>query len=141
MALTSRQTVREEVSALFNGITEVQLNAAYPLLALNGQSPVLELRDDGTSPMFVSKSNNQVDHYFKLAIFINREAHGAEAAENLLDTIWTAVMQACRDQVTGTSFMELVVDDQRSQPQFATIDGLPYRFEEISIMTRSNPNG
>lgn len=143
MALTSRQTVREEVSALWDGISELQANYAYPILQLDGSSPILDLRIVGTSPMFVSKSTNQIDHYFKVRIFVNRNAHGgAGGAEDMLDLIWLKVMQACRDNVTGTNFAELVVDDQRSEADFAeTVDGIPYRIEEISLFTRSNANG
>lgn len=142
MALTSRQTVREEVSALWDGITELQANYAYPILQLDGSSPVVDLRIVGTVPTFVSKTNNQIDHHFKARIFINRAAHGAEEAENLLDAIWLKMLQACRDFVTGVSFYQLVVDDQRSEADFAeTFDGTPYRIEEISLYTRSNGNG
>lgn len=143
MALTSRQTVREEVSALWDGITELQANYSYPILQLDGSSPIVDIRNGGTRPMFVSKSTNQIDHTFKVRIFVNRLAHGGTGgAEQMLDLIWLKIMQACRDNVTGTSFMELVVDDQRSEADFAeTVDGIPYRIEEITVFTRSNANG
>ena len=143
MALTSRQTVREEVSALWDGITELQANYAYPILQLDGSSPLVDLRIVGTRAEFVSRSTNKIDHTFKARIFVNRQAHGgAGGAEDLLDAIWLKMMQACRDNVTGTNFMELVVDDQRSEADFAeTVDGIPYRIEEITLFTRSNANG
>ncbi len=141
MALTDRKLIRAEVSALFDGITELQANYAYPVLELGGLSPVMDMHSDGTRAGMISASVNRFDHYFKLGVYVNRTAHGAEEAENLLDSIYTQIMQECRDHITGTLFMELVVDDERSQPQFAVIDGIPYRLEEIGLYVRSNASG
>jgi len=108
MALTSRELVRAEISALFDSITELQENLAYPPLALQGKSPVLSLHSDGTIPKMVSASVNEFDHYFIATIYINREAHGTESGETLLDQIYTKVLQEVRDQVTGTNYATLV---------------------------------
>jgi hypothetical protein len=138
--LTNRQLIRAEISALFDDIDALAANLAYAPLRLGGMSPILALRVDGTMPMFVTKTVNQFDHFFLATIFINREAHGAQSADNLLDQIYTTVLQRIRNQVTGTNYMELVASSERSRPDFAIIDGKPYRIEDIPLMARSNPN-
>lgn len=142
MALTNRGLVRAEISALFDSISELQQNLAYPPTALNGESPILTMRGDGTTPEMVSANHNQFDHFFIATILVNQAAHGVEGSEDLLDTIYTAVMQKIRDNITGTNFQELVADASQSQAGFLeTIDGIPYRYEEVSMFARSNPNG
>lgn len=141
MALTNRGSVRAEISALFDSITALQENLAYPPLALEGKSPVLFMHGDGTFPQMLAKLTNQFDHFFVVTIAINRVAHGAEEAEDLLDTIWTAVQQKVRDNVTGTTYMALTTWSGRSRPFFATVDGVAYRFEEIPVMARSQVTG
>jgi len=141
VALTSRDLVRLEISALFDGIAGLQNNLAYPPIALEGASPVLWLHGDGTVPVMLARNSNQFDYYFIATIAINRQGHGAEVAENLLDSIWTAVIQAIRDNVTGTNYSTLNASPAKSRPYFATIDGLPYRLEEVAIMARSNITG
>jgi hypothetical protein len=140
MALTDRKLVRQEISALFNGITEVQENLAYPPLALEGKSPVVWMYGDGTLPQMLARLSNQFDYFFIITIAINRQAHGS-ASEDLLDTIWTKVLQAIRDNVSGTNYSALEAATQRSRPIFAKVDGIPYRFEEIPLMARSNISG
>ena len=92
-------------------------------------------------PKMLAKHSNEFDHYFIATIAINRQAHGAAAAEDVLDGVYTAVLQAIRDTPTGTSYSVLVPAVARSRPYFATVDGLPYRFEEVPIMARSNIAG
>jgi hypothetical protein len=138
--LTSRQLIRAEISALFDDIDALASNLPYAPLRLGGMSPVLSLRVDGTLPLFVTATVNQFDHYFLATIFVNREAHGAVAADDLLDEIYTAVLQRIRNQVIGTNYMELVASSERSRPDFAIIDGKPYRIEDIPLMARSNPH-
>lgn len=141
MALTNRQTIREEVSSIFDGISQLQANYAYPVLNIEGKSPITTLHGDGTVPKMLSKNANEFDHFFKLTVMVNRKAHGAEEAENLLDTVVTAVFQKVRDNPTGSSFMTLVADVRQTAPQFAIIDGHPYRIEEIGLGVRSNISG
>lgn len=141
MALTNRGLVRAEISALFDSITALQENLAYPPLALEGKSPVLFMHGDGTLPQMLARLSNQFDFFFMATIAINRVAHGGEEAEDLLDTIWTSVIQKVRDNVTGTNYMALTVWSGRSRPFFATVDGIAYRFEEVPIMARSNITG
>lgn len=141
MALTNRGLVRAEISALFTSITALQENLAYPPLALEGKSPVLFMQGDGTLPQMLAKLSNQFDFFFVATIAINRVAHGGEEAENLLDDIWTAVLQKIRDNVSGTNYMALVAWQERSRPFFATVDGVAYRFEEVPVMARSNITG
>jgi len=138
--ITDRSSVRAEIAALFSDITELQAVYAYPPLQLLGQSPVLTIHGNGSLPRMVSAAVNQFDHHYIISIYVNREAHGAEESENLLDSIFTKVMQAIRDNISGTTFTNIVADS-RTQPSFAIIDGKQYRVEEISVYTRSNPNG
>lgn len=142
MSLTSRKTIREEIAGVFtSALTAAQEVLDYPPSKLEGKSPVVSLHNGGTTPHFYGKDTNQIDHIFIVTIYINREAHGAEGAEDLLDTLYTAVIQAVRDNVAGTDYSELDVDESQSQPAFSIIDGVPYRTEEIRIMARSNPTG
>lgn len=141
MALTSRQLIRDEISTLFDGVAALQENLAYPPLALEGKSPLFYLHADGTLPLMLSLNANQFDHYFIGTIAVNREKHGASGAEDLLDTIWTAILQEVRDTPTGTYYMSLDVAANRSRPYFATVDGIAYRFEELYFMARSNITG
>lgn len=141
MALTSRQTVREEISDLFDDISELQVNYDYPVLKLEGRSPVLTIHSDGTLAEFMGANVTQQDHFFIVTIFVNRQAHGDEACEDLLDVVYTAVMQRLRNNITGSSYSVLEMSGQRSAPLFVTIDGIAYRVEEVRVMARSNPNG
>ena len=141
MALTDRRLVREEISDLFNDITELQENVDYPVLKLEGKSPVLTTHGDGTQGVWQGRNVSQLDHFFIVTIFINRAAHGDEGAEDLLDKIYSEVMQRLRNNPTGTAYRELEPSSQRSAPAFATIDGIPYRVEELRVMARSNPSG
>lgn len=141
MALTSRQLVREEISALFDGVAALQENLAYPPIALEGKSPLFYLHGDGTLPLMLSLNANQFDHFLVGTIAVNREKHGASGAEDLLDSIWTTIVQEVRDAPTGTYYMSLDVAAQRSRPYFATVDGVAYRFEELFFMARSNISG
>lgn len=113
---------------------------AYPPLSLQGQSPVVSIHSGGTTPNFHSFNTNLIDHTFVVTIFINREAHGI-TAEDVLDQMYTAVITAVRENITGTDYMELDVAQTPSQPAFAMIDGLSYRIEEITVIARSNPTG
>lgn len=140
MALTARETIRAEISALFDSISELQSNVAYPPLELKGQSPVLSLHTGGTSPTFTSASANEIYHQFVVTVYVNREAHGAENSETLLDQIVLKVLQKIRDDVSGTSYMTLEVKG-RSGAQFAEIDGIQYRLEEITLEARTNGGG
>lgn len=141
MALTERNLVRAEISALFAGLTSIQSNLAYPPLSLDGKSPLVYLQNDGTLPVMLARYSNQFDFFFVLTICINRQAHGAAGAEDKLDEVWTDVMQAIRDNVTGTTYTALEAASARSNPFFSTVDGIPYRFEEIVLMARSNITG
>ena len=141
MALTERKLVRAEISALFAGLTSVQSNLAYPPLALNGISPLVYLQNDGTLPTMLAYSSNLFDYFFVLTICVNRQAHGDEGAEDALDDVWTDVMQAIRDNVTGSTYTALEAATTRSRPFFAVVDGIPYRFEEVALMVRSNITG
>lgn len=141
MSITDRAIIRAEISALFDSIAAVEENLPYPPLALEGKSPVLYLHTNGTLPIMLSRHANQVDHQFIITVAINRQRHGADEAENVLDEVWTAVTQAIRTTPTGDSYMSLVMDDQRSQPYFATVDGIAYRFEELYVTARSNITG
>lgn len=141
MALTDRTVVRAEISALFTGITAVQENLAYPPLSLDGKSPLLYLHNDGTFPEMLARLSNQFDYFFVLTIAINRQKHGASGGEDKLDEVWTAVLQKIRDTPSGTNYSVLTASSQRSRPSFAIVDGIPYRFEEIFIMARSNIGG
>lgn len=141
MALTNRKLVRQEISNLFDGITSLQQNLEYPPIALEGKSPVFYLHSDGTMPLMLAKYSNQFDHFFVGTIAINRQKHGASGAEDLLDTIYTAILQAVRDTPSGTTYMSVEVADRRSSPFFATIDGIGYRLEELYFMARSNITG
>lgn len=141
MSITDRGTIRAELSALFDGIATIETNLAYPPIALEGASPVLYLQANGTVPTMLARHSNQFDHQFMATIAVNRERHGAAAAESVLDDVYTAVVQAIRDNPTGTSYMSLVMDEQRSRPFFATIDGIAYRLEELFISARSNITG
>lgn len=140
MALTARETIRAEISALFDSISEVQDNIAYPPLELKGQSPVISTHTGGTRPTFTSASANEIYHSFVVTVYVNREAHGASGAETLLDQIVMKVLQAIRDDVSGTSYMTLAVSG-RSEPDFAVIDGIQYRVEEITVEARTNGSG
>lgn len=128
-----REDIRLEVSALFDGITELQANLAYPPLELQGQSPVLSLHVGGTA---VEQAADFVryDHLLVATTYVNREAHGASAAEALLDAVYTAVVDLVAANRSGTYYDQLITAGQRSQPGFATIDGKPYRFEEIYLI-------
>jgi hypothetical protein len=141
MSLTNRTLIREEISALFAGIAALERNLAYPPIALEGESPVLYLQAGGTEAVMLSLHANQLDHQFVATIAVNRERHGGAAAEGVLDVAYTSVLQAIRTTPTGTNYMSLVVDEQRSRPYFATVDGVAYRFEEIVITARSNITG
>lgn len=142
MAIVDRALVRAEISALFDDIEALEANLAYPPLELSGRSPVVSLHGDGTIPQFLSADYNQFDHFFVATIYVNRRAHGGEMAEALLDAIYTAILQAARDAVTGVHYMEMVAaPGARSRPSFPVIDGIPYRVEEIYLMARSYPSG
>ena len=141
MSLTDRTLIREEISALFDDITALEKNLPYPPIALEGESPVLYLQAGGTEAVMLSRHANQLDHQFVATIAVNRERHGGAAAEDVLDAVYTAAVQAIRTTPTGTNYMSLVVDEQRSRPYFATVDGVAYRFEEIVITARSNITG
>lgn len=141
MSITSRAAIRAELSGLFDDITALEQNLVYPPLALEGKSPVLYIQSAGTAAEMLSRDVNQIDHLFVVTIAVNRERHGGQAAEDVLDAIWTAVVQAVRATPTGTNYMNLSLDSQRSKPYFATVDGIGYRFEELFIMARSNING
>ncbi|MCL4867755.1 MAG: hypothetical protein KJ063_02205 [Anaerolineae bacterium] len=140
MALTNRKDVRLEVSALFEGITAIAVNLPYPPLSLDGVSPLVYLHDDGVAPEMLAAASNQFDFYFVLTLCINRQAYGEAAAEDALDEVWTAVMQAIRDNVTGVTYTALEVEG-RTRPFFALVDGVHYRFEELSLMARGNISG
>lgn len=139
--ITDRSVIRAEISALFTSIDALESNLAYPPIALEGASPVLYLQADGTLPTMLALHSNQFDHRFVATIAVNRERHGAAAAESVLDDVYTAVVQAIRDNPTGANYMSLVMDEQRSRPFFATIDGVAYRLEEMFISARSNITG
>lgn len=141
MPLTSRELVREEISDLFDSITALQANLSYPPIALEGKSPVLYMHNAGTLPEMMSASSNQFDYFFVLTIAVNRKAHGEAGAETLLDQIWTSVLQKIRDNNSGTNYSVLSVWQEKSKSFFGTVDGVPYRFEEILVMARSNISG
>lgn len=141
MPLTSRELVREEISDLFDSITALQANLAYPPLALEGKSPLLYIHNSGTLPEMLGAYSNQFDYFFTLTICINRKAHGESASETLLDQIWTNVLQKIRDNNSGTNYSVLSVWQEKSSSFFATVDGIPYRFEDILVMARSNISG
>lgn len=141
MALTDRKLIREEISALFDSISAIQENLDHPPITIEGKSPVVSIHADGTLANMVAKNTNEFDHFFRVTIYVNREAHGSADAEDKLDEIYTAIMQEIRDQVTGTNYMELTAAPSRSLPAFQTIDGAPYRVEEVIVVARSNPSG
>lgn len=141
MPLTSRELVREEISDLFDSITALQANLPYPPLALEGKSPLLYIHNSGTLPEMLGAYSNQFDYFFTLTICINRKAHGESASETLLDQIWTSVLQKIRDNNSGTNYSVLSVWQEKSNSFFATVDGVPYRFEDILVMARSNISG
>lgn len=141
MALTNRKLIRQEISDLFDSVTSLQANLDYPPIALEGKSPVFYMHSDGTLPLMLSLHANQFDHFFVGTIAVNREKHGAQGAEELLDTIYTAILQEVRDTPSGTYYMSVEVADRRSSPYFATVDGIAYRFEELYFMARSNITG
>lgn len=142
MALTDRSLVRDEIYGAIAAVTAIQNAYNYPPLALEGASPVVWIHNDGTHANFLARNSNQIDHYFVITIAVNRKAHDVSNAEIVLDDVYTSIMQALRDIVVGTNYSALQVRaDRRSQAIFGIVDGIPYRFEEIYIMARSNITG
>lgn len=146
MALTGIDTIQTEISALWDslvGANGLQANLPYPILTddIQGQSPLLCLHFDGGGWVFEGSASNQGDFRWRATLFINRKAHGSDTAEELLGQLITDVVQAVRDNVTGTAFADLAVDTRPIQPQFVTINGIPYRTAEIYLLSRTIDHG
>lgn len=137
MALTSIDTVLAEVSDLFDGLVtngDLAANLDHPPLSdeLEGQSPVHSVHYEGSNFAFHGNSVNQAEHIFRSTLYINRRAHGNSGTEVLLGQLVTKIVQAARDNVTGTNYDELAVG-QQVRPAFVEIDGVPYRVAEIFL--------
>lgn len=139
--LTNFGTVLAEVSALFDDLVtsgDLVANLAYPPLLddLNGVSPVFSIHYDGTELEFKAKYNTQLDHGWRGTLYINRVAHGNEASEMLMLSLVTKILQKTRDNVTGTAFAELAVDEEVRPSFIVTSGGHNYRIVEIRFGTR-----
>lgn len=99
----------------------------YPPLALEGNSPILSLHDDGTQPYDGTWRRWWVT--YRLTVFINRET-GADAAETLLRTIRKAVLESLESHIIGTNYHSLELT-QKTAPAMDVLDGVNYRNEEI----------
>lgn len=131
----------ELVAALNIGLSDYlpatpgQLNSSvldYPPLALDGNSPVIALHDDGAQPVDATWLRWWVG--YRLSVFISRET-GSDSAETLLRQMRTAVFSALRDNVQGVAYQAVEVT-QKSAPAMAVLDGVNYRMEEFFFRVR-----
>lgn len=141
MALQAINTILAEVSDLFDGLVtdgSLAANLDHPPLSdeLEGKSPVHSLHYEGSEYTFHGNSISQAVHQFRSTLYINRRAHGNANTEALLGGLVTKIVQAVRNDVTGTTYDELTIG-QRVRPVFVEIDGVPYRVAEI-ILTSVN---
>lgn len=139
MPLIDRSLIRLEISAVLDTITSIQTNTPYPPLKLGGESPISFMANNGAAIDWASRDHNIQQYGYLITLAVNRKAHGAEAAETLLDSVYTDIAQALRDVGAGTNFQFIVMGPGPSRPFFATIDGIPYRIEEIPIVAQGNP--
>ena len=142
MALTDFNVVLAELSAVFDDLVvsgDLAENLAYPPLLedLNGRSPVFSLHYDGSNVEFKAKYATQFDHGWRGTLYINRVAHGNASSEALMLSLVAKLLQRVRDNVTGTSFDELVVGEEVAPSFIVTDGGINYRIVEIRFATRS----
>lgn len=134
--IADRTAIRMELATLLAGLPDVQSVYPYPPLGLRGESPIVSVHNDGAEAVFGGVATNIVDCKYVVTIYVNRKAHGAEASENILDGVYRDIVQLIRDNVTGVFYDEVVVMGS-STPGFAVIDGIPYRYEEVGLLTRT----
>lgn len=142
MSAPDFSAVRNEISDLFDGLVSagtLQLNLPHMPLALGGVSPVLSTENAGMRAYVVGQRPGEFNVSYRLVIRVNREAHGAEDAANVLDDVRQAVIDiVIDDTATYTNFDALLIPAGQFAPVFhEIIDGLQYVAAEIPVTAQN----
>ena len=134
------KAARMEISALFDGLVGVSAaaNLPYMPLAMTGKSPIVSTEDRGFRSFLASANPGMFDLYFAVVVRVNRDAHGAERAQEIFDDTRMAVIEIVTD--TSNSFVNfeaLEIPNGEFAPTFVELhDGIQYLVGEIPIAAR-----
>jgi len=122
--------VRKEISALFDRLAPgmVAENLAYMPLALQGKSPVISTEDAGFRSFLAAMNPGQFDLAYRVMVRVNREAHGAAAAQTRYDVIRRQIVEIVTDpRLVFTHFEAVEIPNGQPGDTFIEIiDGVQY---------------
>lgn len=130
--------VRAEISALFESLVGVTIqgNVAHRPLSLSGRSPVVATEDQGFRGFLPHGDVSEYDLGYAVAVYVNREAHGAGEAATVYDDVRQAVLTILTDRdASYTNFDALELPSgQWALTQLELIDGIQYLVGRIPII-------
>ena len=110
---------------------------AYRPLTLHGVSPVISVEDAGWQGVLLEGPHAQYDVGFNLVLRVNREAHGAEAAQDIFDTVRRQMLLMLRPQeLRPVNFeaLQFLPGGTVALTYFEIIDGQQYVVSELPVL-------
>lgn len=138
MASPDFSAVRLEISGLFDGLVgvSIQQNLPYRPLTLGGRSPVVATEDQGFRGFLPHGDISEYDLGYAVAVYVNREAHGADAAASVYDAVRQALLTIITDR--DASYMSFDAPElpsgQWALTQLELIDGIQYLVGRIPVI-------